>query len=404
MIIKFTTLALLLIPIGVSAQERTESYMGSLAPVMRSIQQDNGFRMDYFHRQGLPLSEWRSRGRAEVLRTLSYSPPPVPLDIKVQSTIRREGYEVRTISFAGSPYYRIPAFLLVPLKGKPPYPGIVALHDHGGYFFHGKEKLVQTENEHPALTKFKAEAYGGRSYADELAKRGFVVLVIDAFYWGERRLQYDDPPPDLRAALKDYRPEQVEYVDAMNNWLGLRRHDMISSLFLVGATWLGIMNYDDRRSVDLLVSLPEVDPHRIGCVGLSIGGMRSGYLAGMDSRIRAAIITGWMTSLPTDLDITHSVVAGLPDAPGLHASLDQPDVATLAAPQCAIFVQNCGRDLLFTHAGMQQAADKIARVYQDLGHPERFRMRFYDVPHQFNVKMQEEAFEWLEKWLDGSAR
>jgi hypothetical protein len=53
---------------------------------------------------------------------------------------------------------------------------------------------------------------------------------------------------------------------------------------------------------------------------------------------------------------------------------------------------------------MQQAADKIARVYQDLGHPERFQMRFYDVPHQFNVPMQEEAFVWLEKWLEVSAR
>jgi dienelactone hydrolase len=401
---KLTPLVLCLIPSCGLAQEHTESYMGSLAPVMRSIQRENDFRMDYFHRKGLPAGEWRKKGRAEVLRTLSYSPAPVPLDVKVWSTIRRAGYEVRAISFAGSPHYRIPAFLLVPLKGKPPYPAVVALHDHGGYFFHGKEKLVEVENEHPALTKFKEEIYGGRSYADELARRGFVVLVIDAFYWGERRLQYRYPPPDLRAAMKDYEPEQVEYVDAMNNWLSQRRHDMNSSLFLVGATWLGIMNYDDRRSVDLLVSIPEVDPHRIGCVGLSIGGVRSTYLAGMDSRIRAAIITGWMTALPTTLDITHSVVAGLPDAPGLHASLDHPDVATLAAPDCAIFVQNCGQDQLFTRAGMEQAAEKIARVYQEQGHPERFRMRFYNVPHQFNVKMQDEAFEWLEKWLDGSER
>jgi len=378
--------------------------MGSLAPVMRSIQKESGFRLDYFHRKGLPLSEWRRQGRAEVLRALSYRPRTVPLDLKVHSTITRAGYQVRTISFAGSPHYRIPAYLLVPQKGKRPYPALVALHDHGGYFVHGKEKLVHTENEHPALTEFKQELYGGRSVADELAKRGFVVLVIDAFYWGERRLRYDHPPVDMQAALKGLRPEETRYVRALNNWLGLRRHDMNSSLFLVGATWLGIMNYDDRRSVDLLVSMPEVDPHRIGCVGLSIGGMRSTYLAGMDSRIKAAIITGWMTALPTTFDITHSVVAGLPDAPGLHARLDHPDVATLAAPECAIFVQNCGQDQLFTRAGMEEAAEKIRRVYQDLGHAERFQMKFYDVPHQFNVQMQEEAFEWLEKWVGGSAR
>jgi len=244
MMTKLTLLVLCLIPVGVQAQDSSESYMGSLAPVMRSIQKENGFRLDYFHRNGMPLSEWQQRGRAEVFRALSYSPRTVPLDLKVTSTITRAGYEVRNISFAGSPHYRIPAYLLVPLKGKPPYPALVALHDHGGYFVHGKEKLVHTENEHPALTEFKEELYGGRSVADELAKRGFVVLVIDAFYWGERRLQYDHPPADLQAALKGLRPEETRYVHALNNWLGLRRHDMNSSLFLVGATWLGILCND----------------------------------------------------------------------------------------------------------------------------------------------------------------
>jgi len=94
--------------------------MGSLAPVMRSIQKENGFRLDYFHRKGLPLSEWRRQGRAEVLRALSYRPRTVPLDLKVHSTITRAGYQVRTISFAGSPHYRIPAYLLGPHKGKRP--------------------------------------------------------------------------------------------------------------------------------------------------------------------------------------------------------------------------------------------------------------------------------------------
>jgi len=104
---KFTTLILCLIPSCGLAQERSESYMGSLAPVMRSIQKENDFRMDYFHCKGLPPGGWRRNGRAEVHRTLSYSPASVPLDVKVQSTIRREGYEVKTISFAGSPHYRL---------------------------------------------------------------------------------------------------------------------------------------------------------------------------------------------------------------------------------------------------------------------------------------------------------
>lgn len=378
---------------------RTESSMGSLAPVMRSMQRETAFRLDYRHRGGLPLEDWRRRGREEVARALSYAPQSLPLDLRVHARIARPGYELRTISFAGTSFYRIPALLLAPTKGKGPYPGVVALHDHGGYFFHGKEKVVELNREHPALTAFKRQYYGGRSYADELARRGFVVLAIDAFYWGERRLQFEQIPADLQAQLKNLDAGQAEYVTAMNRYLRERVNELNSTLALCGTTWLGIMNYDDRRSVDLLASLPEVDSGRLACVGLSIGGYRATYLTGMDPRIKASVIAGWMTSLPTTLDLPYNVAAGLPDAASLHASLDHPDVATLAAPDCAILVQNCGRDRLFTRAGMEQAADKIRMVYRDLGRPERFGVKFYDVPHQFNIEMQEDAFAWLEKWL-----
>jgi cephalosporin-C deacetylase-like acetyl esterase len=162
---------------------------------------------------------------------------------------------------------------------------------------------------------------------------------------------------------------------------------------------MGIVNHDDRRAVDVLAALPEVDASRIGCLGLSGGGYRSTYLTGMDPRVRASVISGWMTSLPTTLEIPYVVHRSLFDAFGLHAYMDHPDIATLAAPNTAVFVQNCARDRLFTRAGMDAAAEKIRAVYADLKHPERFQAKYYDVPHQFNAEMQSEAFDWLQKWL-----
>jgi hypothetical protein len=106
-----------------------------------------------------------------------------------------------------------------------------------------------------------------------------------------------------------------------------------------------------------------------------------------------------MTSLATTLEIPYSVHSALFDAFGSHANLDHPDIASLAAPAAAVFVQNCAQDRLFTRAGMDAAAEKIRRVYADLKRPERFQSKFYDVPHQFNAVMQDEAFAWLEKWL-----
>ena len=372
--------------------------MGSLAPVINAIHEDRGFPMAFFQRGKLSVDAWRSRGRAEVQRAFAYSPEKVPLDIRVHSAVQRDGYRIRTISFAGSKYYRIPAFLLIP-DGKGPFPGVVALHDHGGWFMHGKEKLVAMKNEHTSVQEFRDRSYGGRAWAEALAKRGFVVVVPDAFYWGERRLQYQDPPDDLKDRVAGLDTSTIEYVRAVNRYLVDRTTDLHIRMSFAGMTWGGIINYDDRRAVDLLASIPEVDKHRIGCAGLSGGGFRSTYLAGMEPRIKAAVITGWMTSLPTTTDIPYPVHRDMFDPFGVHASLDHPDVATLAAPECAIFVQNCGRDRLFTREGMDRAIQKITAVYSDLKKSDRFEGKYYDVPHQFDVQMQEDAFNWLERWL-----
>ena len=384
-----------------TAQERGESALGSLAPVIASIQKSQGYPLSWAARKGIGVEEWRRRGRIGSQRCLAFSPKPVPLDLRVHSTEGRDGYELRVISFAGSEHYRVPAYLLVPTGGKPPYPAVVALHDHGGYFYHGKEKLVDNNPEHAALIAFRKQYYGGRAYAPELARRGFVVLAIDAFYWGERRLRYEQGgPPEFQRQIAGLKPEQPEYVAAVNRYFSQRTAELNTWMNHCGTNWLSILNHDDRRSVDLLCSLREVAKDRIGCVGLSIGGFRATYLAGMEPRIRAAVIVGWMTELATTLELTHPAHANLPAAFGLHAGLDHPDIASLGAPNCAIFVQRCGRDRLFTHAGMQGAAEKIATVYRDMGKPERYRWKFFDVPHQFNVEMQEEAFEWLSRWLN----
>ena len=380
-------------------QERTESYLGSLAPVIRSIQHSRGFPMDFRRKGALTHEEWRRRGRDLVSQSLSFLPEAVPLDLQIRQTLARDGYEIRVISYAGSGHYRVPAYLLVPTGATRPLPGIVALHDHGGWFLHGKEKLVRMEGEHHALAAFRERYYEGRTYADDLAKRGFVVIVPDAFYWGDRRLQWVDPPTDYLNQIKGLDPRSPEYVQAVNAYLGNAAAVLNTWLGFAGTSWMGIVTHDDRRAVELLSSLKEVDPSRLGCVGLSGGGYRSTYLTGLEPRLKASVIVGWMTSLASNIDMPRPVHRSLFDAPGLHAFLDHPNIASLAAPDCAILVQNCARDSLFTREGMQQAAETIRLVFDATGRPERFDSRFYDVSHQFNRKMQEEAFRWLEQWL-----
>ena len=80
----------LLLPL--TAQEtRTESFLSNLAPIVSSIQRDRDFPMDYAHRGNVPVEEWRGRGRAELERSLSYSPRKVPVDVGRNAAGRPRG-------------------------------------------------------------------------------------------------------------------------------------------------------------------------------------------------------------------------------------------------------------------------------------------------------------------------
>jgi alpha-beta hydrolase superfamily lysophospholipase len=84
--------------------------------------------------------------------------------------------------------------------------------------------------------------------------------------------------------------------------------------------------------------------------------------------------------------------------PGVAASLDLPDIVALTAPN-ALLVQQCSRDSLYPLAAMQGANQKLEKIYAKAGIPERFKGAFHDVPHSFTPAMQDEAFDFLARWL-----
>lgn len=173
---------------------------------------------------------------------------------------------------------------------------------------------------------------------------------------------------------------------------------MARHLIASGTTWLGVMAHDDRVSVDYLLTRPEVDPARIGCLGLSMGGTRTDWLFGTDARVKAAVSIGWMTDwrwlMPNHIR-NHSWSQYLP---GLTGWLELSDVIAMGMPG-ALMVQQCAQDELFPLDGMRKTCERIEAIYAKASLSDRFTCRFYDVPHQFNVEMQEDAFTWLAQWL-----
>ena len=379
-----------------AAVTRTGSHLGSLYPFVQRQADRSPLELSFLRPEFKSLQRWQPAARARVFEHLFYAPPPVaPQPIVIERTDKGD-YVEEYLTFQTTPDLRVPAYVLVPKKARLPAPGIVALHSHDGVYLWGKDKLVEGEHEHPYLTGFKKRTYGGRSIAAELARQGYVVIAIDMFYWGERRMILDDDPASYRE-----RPDTIteQEVQAFNQRASQNESLVGRSLFTAGITWPGVVLWDDIRTLDYLASRPDVDGRRLGCLGLSVGGYRSFLLAALDERITAAVDVGWMTSFASQLRQHVINTVGLSfHINGLYRYMDLPDVAALIAPR-AVLVMNGSRDRLFALDGVKAAFDKIERCYTKAGARERQRCRLYDAPHEFNLEMQAEAWEWLRRRL-----
>ncbi|MSR43484.1 MAG: hypothetical protein EXS19_05550, partial [Pedosphaera sp.] len=230
-----------------------------------------------------------------------------------------------------------------------PAPAVVALHSHGGYYRWGREREVATSDAiHPTLKQMREVGAGGKAYGIEMVRRGYIVICIDMFYWGERRVVLDDDLPEWKARSLTFSDEQLKaYHDRCN-----RDEEIIAkTLYCAGVSWAGIIAWDDIRTVDYLITRPDVDPNRIACVGSSVGGLRSSYLAALDNRIKAAVVSSWMCSFPNQLAAHIRGIGFTKIIPGIYHHMDHPDIASLAMPK-PLMVINGSQDRLFEVAGV----------------------------------------------------
>lgn len=370
--------------------------MGSLFPDLRKLAESKPFAMRFAGDRFKDHAEFKATAREKIFDVLSYRPEKVDPKPEVIDRVDRGDHVREKVLFNTTPLFRVPAYVLIPKNLKGPAPAIVDLHSHGGMFLFGKEKVIDLGDNHAAMTEYHKKNYDGRPTATELVKRGYVVISIDAFMFGERRYMAD---ADLKHGW-DRSKYTLEQVRELNQQCRGRETTLAKSMAFAGATWPGVVFWDDIRTVDYLVTRPEVDPKRIGCVGISMGGYRSIYLSALDDRIAAGVIVGFMSSVRPMMQKhvdTHSWVHFLP---GLHQHLDLPDVSTIAAPR-NLMVQQCRQDGLFPLAGMEESLKVIAAGYAKAGCDEKFVGRFYDERHIFTQAMQNDAFTWFDEKLKG---
>ena len=294
----------------------------------------------------------------EVMGPLPGKSKKIPLDVQILEDTVFDGLRRIKITFASEFNDRVPAYLIKPLDVSVRVPGILCLH--------------QTTT----IGKGEPAGLGGNPnlhYALELAKRGYVTLAPDYLNFGDYK----------------YDPYENGYQSA---------------------TMKGIWNH--KSAIGLLQSLPEVDPDRIGCIGHSLGGHNSLFVATFDKRIKAVVtscgfnsffkyfcgdLTGWSHKgyMPRIASIYGKDPAKMPfDFSGILGAI---------APR-AVFINAPLKDSNFEVSGVYDCVNAAKPVYELLKVPEKLIMLNPDTGHDFPAEVREAAYQFFDKELNFKKR
>ncbi len=403
-------------------QNMLGSYGPWAASMLEAVSLEHPGELSFRNERWKSIDEWKKAARGRLAELLAGPTLASTPEARVLRTFRVDDLEAEELE------WRLPygpptrALLLKPAGARGPLPAVLGLHDHGGAKYFGHQKITRRDGpQHVLLRDHQATYYGGRAWANALASRGFAVLVPDAFLFGSRRVRPAELPAfvvermmapplavrELRPADSDTRPAAAFEVSAEERAEEIRRYDAFAarhedivakSLFSAGMSWPGVFLADDRAALSVLCSRPDIDAGRVGCCGLSGGGLRTNLLAATDDRVRCSVTVGFMTTwrdFVLNVCHTHTWMVYVPR---LSRLLDYPEILSLHMPAPALVLQT-RHDPLFSLEEAHRAGAILEACYARAGAREAFVMSFYDGPHKFDVPMQEQAFAWLQRWL-----
>lgn len=364
---------------GVSAQQSAKYEIERDMPLfLDSIKNELTYPLAWGNSDITDFDTWRSTARDKVME-LMLAPPPraVDYDLQVVGEEKRDGYTARKIEFNLTRYSRVSAYVLVP-DGEGPFPGIVALHDHGGHYTIGKEKMIRPfgvgQEVFDDCDKWVDNLYEGQYVGDYLARNGYVVISTDALFWGDRG-----------------RKEGAD---------GSKFANVAGNFMMLGRNMSAWMTFEDMYATEFLASLPEVDAARVGCIGLSMGAYRSWMLAALSPIIRAGVAVCWMTTTDVQLSWEYGRENGgfANNHIGVRNYLDYPHIASLACPGSMYFV-NGETDKLFQPHAVRDAYATMHKVWDSQGVGDRLRTELLPMGHEMPISVQQSCLEFLDRSL-----
>jgi dienelactone hydrolase len=301
------------------------------------------------------------RSRRLLTRALGPLPDRVPLNVEVLDSVDCGAYRRDHIVYDSERWMSVPAYLLVPNRRRSsgrPGPAVLAQHGHGP----GKAEVCGLAG--------GDEGSEANDYAHQLALRGYVVLAPDLRTFGERA---------------DWEPPHIYSCDHTYMYASLLGHEL-----------LALDLWDLARGLDLLCDHPLVDHRRLGMVGLSQGGTCTLFLAAWDRRIRAAVVSGYMSQWSACASIGWNM-CGSQVLSGVTHDLDHFDLGTLVAPR-RLLVESGTGDNIFPVAAAQLTMAALHNAYDVLGVPDHLEHDVFEGGHRWHG---ERAYPFLARWLGG---
>jgi len=278
---------------------------------------------------------------------LSHKERP-PLELEVTGVIECEDYLIKKVYFQSLPGLYVTGSLYVPEGIKGQKPAVLYLCGHA------------------MNQKFHYQRHGHK-----FAKLGFVTLIIETIQKGEIRGHHHGT-----------------YYYGWFHWYSL------------GYTPAGVEVWNAVRAIDILQSMPDVDPDRIGVTGISGGGAMSWFTAAVDERIKVvAPVCGTAT---IESHVCKRTIEGHCDCMfWINNYLwDLADVGALIAPR-PLLIASATRDWIFDIESVRLIYRKLRRLYEVLGVPENIVLVETPGGHSYHEMSRCIIFKWFLKHLKG---
>lgn len=281
---------------------------------------------------------WQTETRAALAATLGFQDsPPVDLNPQVIERVDRGDFIREKILLRTAPDVEMPVYLLLPTGGDGPRATVLAFAGHG----YGAKDIVGlwedgSERENP-------DGYHA-DFAIALCRRGFAVAAPEIACFGERQTDFSYLTTGQSA------PTSCTHAAML--------------AFHLGGSVLGMRVRDGRRLVDYLERRPECDTARLGAMGISGGGMHTLFSAAIDTRIRAAVISGYYSTFQHSILAMHHCACNF--VPGLAQFGEMYDLAGLLAPRL-LLVEAGTHDPIFPIAAVRASVERAQEVYAVFG-------------------------------------